>query len=114
MHIQKTSGKEFDGMIVNNLMVRYEGKWVRACRKKFDVINFKSCDCNFGTIKNWYLSRVTNGWPCGVHPNYFQIKKCYPRITNNYNGGDIIVFTILRNPIIRYLSEWNHVSLFGN
>ena len=114
MHIQKTSGKEFDKKFIADLMVRYDGKWERACHKHFEVGGHNGYDCNLGGKTDWYLSRATNGWPCEIHANYAQIKNCYPRVAPKYDSDDIIVFTMLRNPITRYLSEWNHIARVGN
>ena len=114
MHIQKTSGKEFDKKFSADLMVKHNGQWIRACKERNDGRRgLKAYDCNLGGKTDWYLSRGTNGWPCGIHPFYSQIKKCYPQVVKKYKGHDIFVFTMLRNPIIRYLSEWYHISRVG-
>jgi hypothetical protein len=113
LHIQKTSGKDFDSAVVKTLLVKKEksnGTWTRACHEGSKTFY----DCYYGSNKwDWYLSRATNGWPCGVHPTFTQIKNCYHRIFTKYDYSDIHVITVLRNPVNRFLSEWRHLWRVG-
>lgn len=68
--------------------------------------------------ENWYFSRQTFGWVCGLHADYTDLRRCvrnyYPNIDveryDDDDDNDVMFYTILRDPIKRYLSEWKHVS----
>ena len=72
-------------------------------------VKFKKYKCQ-QINHTWYFSRQTFGWICGLHPGYTELKSCvkkfYPYIKNE---NDFKFFTILREPIKRYISEWQHV-----
>lgn len=61
----------------------------------------------------WLASERTYGWWCGVHPFLFEMKSCldsklrarYGTMVRSYH-----YITILRHPVLRYLSEFLHVS----
>ena len=114
LHIQKTSGREFDTFLIKNLVyynqdmecpVFYRG------RISISKNNSKNCDYAKKKKFKWYWGRKTAGWPCGVHPHYRILKSC---ITKYYPLSDpkkdFFFFTMIREPIKRYLSEWHHQS----
>jgi hypothetical protein len=134
VHVQKTGGSDFDRNIVKHLLLRTSNKWKKACdfilnktkdsstltttttttessKIKLNFLNKKVKFKKYACHKNWYFSRQTFGWSCGLHPGYSDLKYCvkkfYPQIKNEF---DFKFFTILREPLKRYLSEWQHVS----
>jgi hypothetical protein len=129
VHVQKTGGSDFDRRIVKNLLIhnKSERAWTRACRNvsskiTFDSfqakkVKFKKYECSRELTQssgdltnNWYFSRQTFGWACGLHADFSQLKNCvtsfYP---NSLPVRDFRYFTILRDPVKRFLSEWLHV-----
>ena len=61
----------------------------------------------------WLASERTYGWVCGVHPFLLEVKNCL----NNYlvdvygqKQRKYHLITILRHPVLRYMSEFLHVS----
>lgn len=124
VHIQKTGGSDFDRFLVKNLVIHNNRK---ACRflseikffskfnpdkniKKFRKFKCESGNSNKTTNHSWYFSRQTFGWSCGLHASLIQLKSCvnyfYPNLDSN---NEIFYFTIIRDPVKRYLSEWKHV-----
>ena len=133
IHIQKTSGKYFDYKVMKYLMIfdLKIKKWNYACRKKENretnmsqdknpIDNFY-CPRKDNTVyktkfeDNWFFSRLTYGWQCGVHPDYTRLNSCLNSYRNkNKFRGNIYYITMLRNPINRYLSEWYQVTWDDN
>ena len=105
LHLQKTSGKTFEEDVVKNLMVREEKKktWIRMCKWKFG----HRFDC-----KPSFFSRNTKGWPCKVHPMFNHVRKCYPQKFPKYKDHFYLI-TLLREPVKRFISEYNHVKRVG-
>lgn len=119
LHIQKTGGSDFDRAIVKHLLLRRNQKFVRACEKTpmFNFIEtkqrrstkaqkFKKYQCvrgnNSGSpFDNWYFSRQTFGWVCGLHPDMADLKNCVHGYYPNLEERDFFYFTILRNPFQR-------------
>jgi hypothetical protein len=59
---------------------------------------------------NWYFSRQTFGWVCGLHADYSELRSCVGRFYPGLLDTRVHYFTILREPIKRYISEWQHVA----
>jgi len=125
LHIQKTGGSDFDRSIVRHLQVRNQSTraWQSACEKTNQTssqtatsknIKFKKfiCKREMSSINqeiNWYFSRQTFGWICNLHPDYTDLKRCVRKFYPNHRSADFLFFTVLRDPIKRYVSEWQHV-----
>ena len=131
LHMQKTGGSDFDRNIVRHLLIRKENRWQKACLSLFSNSSeasaydskrlFKKTDKfkKFACIRektlherelNWYFSRQTFGWVCGLHPGMTQLKDCITeKIYPNIQSDRVVYFTILREPVRRFLSEWQHV-----
>ncbi len=130
VHVQKTGGSDFDRNIVKHLLLKNRKNWHKACdfisnnttvipttksKIKLNFLNkkvkFKKFKCQTHLNHTWYFSRQTFGWICGLHPGYTDLKNCvikfYPYFKNE---NDFKFFTILREPIKRYISEWQHVQ----
>jgi len=61
----------------------------------------------------WLLTERTLHipWICGVHSSYADFKYCLPRLKNRYVNPhrNFLYTTMLRHPVIRYISEYAHV-----
>ena len=117
LHIQKTSGREFDKKLTKHLMIHdnfltSEWKWKNACLpnglKNYSGKLEQTYKCTSAKNQNnWLFNRITSGWICGVHASYPLLQKCFN------NSNDVFIFTMLRNPIDRYISEWNQLNTIG-
>ena len=117
IHIQKTGGKEF---AIHFQKLQRKGKSVCEVRNVIDYKHRgKSGKCYINLPKShemWLVSETTYGWLCGVHPFLMELKSCLPKYLENKFGRRHRSFqfiTIIRHPIIRYLSEFYHSSSFG-
>ena len=56
---------------------------------------------------------ITSGWKCGLHPDWTELTECVDDYLN-YNESPLrrryFYITILRDPVLRYLSEFKHVQ----
>lgn len=120
LHIQKTGGSEFDRNIVKHLLVhKGDSQYRKACvhTAKDSAANnpkekFKKYSCvrNVNKTQNWLFTRQTFGWACGLHADVSDLLNCTSRFYPAAKATDFVYFTILREPVRRYVSEWNHVS----
>jgi hypothetical protein len=123
LHIQKTGGSDFDRNFIKHVQIYDQNlkRWHKACKNlstsvSYDTfqarkVKFKKYECKSESSKqNWYFSRQTFGWVCGLHADYTQLKHCVPKMYPKLEESSIKYFTILRDPIKRYLSEWLHVK----
>lgn len=126
LHVQKTGGSDFDRAIVKHLMLRRDGKFVRACTKnplqvtrfyehgrklpkksRFKAQKFKKYQCvrevklSRPIVENWYFSRQTFGWICGLHPDINDLRRCVYSFYPQNSADDFHFFTILREPFHR-------------
>lgn len=106
VHIQKTGGSDLDRALVKHLMVKKAkngSSWKYACRFIYNETahssttvyrkrKFKKFACERDSpIENqeinWYFSRQTMGWICGIHPDYKELQNCarhfYPGASSN-------------------------------
>jgi hypothetical protein len=129
VHIQKTSGSDFDHKLLQNMLVfnktekRREFKWRKACIgiSKFSIVDDKKrhvrtymCPRNERSNKSWILSHSTEfGWhTCGLHADLHDLKSCVASVFQKPDG--IFHFlTMLREPKSRFLSEWIHIKQTG-
>ena len=121
LHIQKTGGTTFGRQLVENL---------NLCEQRLDKngvqLKRRNCgrDINDRTSEDtWIFSRFSTGWACGLHADFTELKECLPeywkgryRSMNLTSWNDRIRqrkvkwITTLREPVRRYISEWQHVS----
>ena len=62
--------------------------------------------------ETWLFSRYTTGWKCGVHADWTMLQDCIPDFyEKTYNTTDRVYkyVTIIRNPVDRYFSEYEHL-----
>jgi len=109
LHIQKTGGSTFGQHLVNNLLPC-------DCKRVKRSLNTK-CDCiRPGGSGQWLFSRFSTGWRCGVHADWTELMGCVDPYMKSVEKSPVeswryFYITFLRDPVDRYLSEWNHVSL---
>ena len=122
LHIEKTGGTEFELKLVQNLTTydKKKGVWRHACKYYPDRFHKYICtrdgklhESNY-YINNWLYCRPTFGWTCGVHADYTKFLSCFKDNQQNNEKklikGNFHYITILRDPVVRYVSEWLHVT----
>ena len=120
LHIQKTGGKEFAIHFQN---LRRRGEYEPLCRMKRNITNYNarlaSAMCLIGLPQShemWLVSETTYGWLCGVHPSLVEMRSCLPMLFEKRFGKRnryFQFFTFIRHPIIRYISEFYHIRIYG-
>ncbi|XP_037040685.1 heparan-sulfate 6-O-sulfotransferase 2 [Bradysia coprophila] len=106
LHIQKTGGTSFGKHLVRDLDLKRPCE----CQRKR-----KRCYC-FRTHRNenWLFSRYSTGWKCGLHADWTELTSCVDQELDKNEGETAkrryFYITLLRNPIVRYLSEFRHVQ----
>jgi heparan sulfate 6-O-sulfotransferase HS6ST1 len=137
LHIQKTGGTSFGIRLVHDLLLDkpcecFENRKHCSClrptlKNKFNelknqttkLINFTQKKNNT-TIENdeikskfWLFSRYSTGWVCGLHADWTQLNWCVNDALNRLEKVKLkrryFFITILREPISRFLSEYDHV-----
>ncbi len=122
LHIQKTGGSDFLRHLVtvqrdNEFLCNLPDYMILRIDKRMTLPKGKqrvSCPKlkSDPQSRQWLLSEKTLGWKCGVHPSLTEYKNC----EHNLDVGEGSQFsqyrylTILRNPILRFMSEFEHVS----
>ena len=117
-HIQKTGGKEF-AIYFQSLQRGGESLCqIRNISNYRNRIRSGKCYIDQPTSKEmWLVSETTFGWPCGVHPLLMEVKSCLPIVVEKQFGKrnrTYQFFTLIRHPMIRYISEFHHVNSIGN
>ena len=121
IHIQKTGGKTF----VEHLhTLKQDGKDLceHAEDQKWFIHGKELSRAMYRCPRNWnqpdedpwLLTERTFHipWICGVHSSYADFKYCLPRLKNRYVNPhrNFLYATMLRHPVIRYISEYAHVQ----
>lgn len=106
LHIQKTGGTSFGKHLVEDLDLKRPCE----CQQKR-----KRCYCfRTNSNENWLFSRYSTGWKCGLHADWTELTTCVDQELNKNEGKTIsrryFYITVLRQPIVRYLSEFRHVQ----
>ncbi|CAG5121441.1 unnamed protein product [Candidula unifasciata] len=105
LHIQKTGGGSFGRHLVHNLDVKFPCKCLPGIKK---------CDCLTKARRHWLFSRHATGWMCGLHADWTELADCID-VWFQHNDAKsrkhriYHYLTFLRNPVHRFLSEWQHV-----
>ncbi|EDV29628.1 uncharacterized protein TRIADDRAFT_19920 [Trichoplax adhaerens] len=128
LHIQKTGGTTFGRHLVQNLSLKQPcncqgGKKQNASnRNKKGKLKKRSklrCQCHRPNSTDiWLFSRYSTGWKCGLHADYTELMECLPHYFRKFDNNRshkisnrrYHFITELRNPINRYLSEYQHVT----
>jgi hypothetical protein len=103
IEIQKTGTTNFHQQIINNLICIKNNEWTKCCKSDCEIKNGPN-----KTISDiWYYSYHRSvKYECGMHPDYTSLKHC---ISQLYPQKNLYYFTRIREPIQRYISEWNYV-----
>lgn len=117
VHIQKTSGTLWEKLIISHLSINVENTWMESC-KIMPGLPRPICYRNIHR-KQFFWDRYTDHY-CDIHADYTELSNC---IMFDYNNririinyrkahfyGIIHFFTMLRNPVHRYISEFQHVK----
>lgn len=82
----------------------------------------KRCKCSRTPDEDsfWLFSRYSMGWRCGLHADWTELNDCVDEamdetegissIQSNSSHRRYFYITLLRNPVLRFLSEWRHVQ----
>lgn len=106
LHIQKTGGTSFGKHLVRDLDLKRPCE----CQRRR-----KRCYC-FRTHRNenWLFSRYSTGWKCGLHADWTELTGCVDGELDKSEGESAkrryFYVTMLREPVVRYLSEFRHVQ----
>jgi hypothetical protein len=127
-HIQKTSGTNFDLDLIDKLEMTHTNEQTgkitrRKVCERFDwKYGIKVSYCRRPDRKqhSLYLSWHTDfGWSCGLHPGLSDLKQCvfkrkYKNADLTVTNEDFFFVSMLREPILRFVSEWGHVFKTGS
>jgi len=103
LHIQKTGGTTFGLHLVKDLHLKK--KCVKSQKdKRYDCFRPNT------SSEHWLFSRYTTGWKCGLHAGWTSLNFCVHEYFSDLQiKRRYFYFTIVREPIARYLSEFAHV-----
>ncbi|CAI2722711.1 unnamed protein product [Schistosoma spindalis] len=103
IHIQKTAGTLLERRLVKDGLV---GKTCYCFFKR-------RCNCKTQSGNTWLVSRYSTGWVCGLHADLTELTECIDSKLNKVDHHIIkrkyIYFTLLRDPVDRFISEWQHI-----
>lgn len=112
IHIQKTGGSNYVRHLVT---LRKDG--VKLCnsssskkRKKIAGYSKRTLcprDWDFPDGEPWFIAEKTLGWVCGLHASYTEFQSCLST-KFSVNNKNIYFMTLLRHPVLRYISEYLH------
>ena len=116
LHIQKTGGTALELHLLDiksELPCICDG--VEYLYSADEDKNPKHCDCRRTRTsrEQWLFSRFTFSWVCGVHADWTHLVDCVPKVFESRYGMRprmFLIFTILRQPVERFLSEYEHVA----
>ncbi|XP_062515175.1 heparan-sulfate 6-O-sulfotransferase 2-like [Corticium candelabrum] len=121
LHIQKTGGTALELHLLDiQSRVPCVCDGVTYVYSSVETRSPKRCECPRGehsSGEQWLFSRFTFSWICGVHADWTQLVSCVPKIFETRYGAKqrtFLIFTILRQPVDRFLSEYEHVARGAN
>lgn len=111
IHIQKTGGSDF-----LRHLVTLKKNGVKLCdasnsaRRRERKSRRTPCpkDWEFPDKEPWLIAEKTLGWVCGLHASYAEFKACLPTIKYLHHDRKLYFMTLLRHPVLRYVSEYLH------
>lgn len=114
IHIQKTSGQTWESHIFEHLHIKrnQSNKFERICKSKGDGTIFFDCLNNtYGKSMVWNRNFFYS--TCDYHADYTETHNCfmydYESRVSKYKGIAHF-FTIIRDPIKRYVSEYKFIN----
>lgn len=122
IHIQKTGGSDFLRHLVT---ATRDGRYLCLLPKdkQMDIQNNsigrkgivgRGIMCPRDPAKpdgeQWLICEKNLGWVCQLHSSYTEYKACLPKLNNGMVNPNsrFLYATILRHPVLRYLSEYLH------
>ncbi|CAG5125720.1 unnamed protein product, partial [Candidula unifasciata] len=73
----------------------------------------KMCECLNKHGQDWMVNRHCNGWICGLHPGFMELRSCvdlwFSSQVNENRTRNYFFVTMIRDPVARFISEWLHV-----
>lgn len=106
LHIQKTSGSNWENYIYRELQVNVLKNWKDACnvyRKRYICMRNKR-------FQSFYWDRYLIS-KCDIHASYSELYNCVIERSRFFGpNGRAHFITFLRDPIDRYISEFTHVK----
>jgi heparan sulfate 6-O-sulfotransferase HS6ST1 len=120
IHIQKTGGTAFENHLLNDLQILRNGKkWESACTTN---LKEKRKVCKYAVFKKHLIRDRYTCRNCDIHADFTELHNCIMQDFKNrisYNpiikmvGNEIGIphfITFLREPIHRYVSEYEHIK----
>lgn len=89
-----------------NKKIHFNQEFLNKTRLK--KLKFKKFACKRdkfieGQDSNFYFSRQTFGWVCGLHADYSELNDCLKKFYPGLSKNNFYFFTILRSPVLRFL-----------
>jgi hypothetical protein len=121
-NIHETLGTYFDRTLVDNLYYynAQQKTWKKGCQSvlvKNGLVGTKSrllrkfeCKRWNGKNESWYLSENIVNWHCGRYVGLSDLKHCITNSSFITPPQDLYYISMLRNPITRYLSEYQYIK----
>lgn len=103
IHIQKTSGTYWESQVHNHLYVKINSKWTKACKKG---VRHYECIKNYKNLSIYWDHFSPND--CDMHSGIAEMKRCL--FNNTYKFKEIHFITWIREPVQRYISEFEFVK----
>lgn len=112
IHIQKTGGSNYARHLVTlrkNGLKLCNSSGRKRRKKVVGYSNRSQCprDWKFPDGEPWFIAEKTLGWVCGLHASYTEFRSCFPT-KFSINNRNIYFMTLLRHPVLRYISEYLH------
>ena len=79
-----------------------------TCRSYYASSRWFGFATRHRTYTYYSQSRLTSGWPCGVHVGYARLRECYRRL--QIPGVKYVMVTLFREPLARFVSEFYQVA----
>ena len=104
LHIQKTSGTNWENNVYRYLLVNINSKWTPAC--KFERRRYICMKQRRHHSFYWDRYLISS---CDIHASFSELENCVEQKAHALNGNTHFI-TFLRNPQNRYISEFHHVK----
>lgn len=103
-------GTSFGRHLVRDLDLEYPCECKKG-RKRCKCVRPTDSD---GGTKLWLFSRYSTGWKCGLHADWTELTNCVDSVVDQservVTNRRYFYLTLLREPVGRFLSEFQHVQ----